>query len=82
MPDEAERLQVNIRLEPSLHLLMKCGGSVLNMGITQIYERAAEEFLVNHPEIMLAIGEQLATENSIVVGAFEKLTKLKSDVPE
>jgi hypothetical protein len=70
--------QVNVRLDPALHEIMKSAKDVLGAYSNDvIYTMAIEEFLANHPEVIDGAQQSLENAQSVTLGALERLAQFR-----
>lgn len=82
MPEELEKQQVNFRIDPSIHRLMHGIKDVLGMSsVADAYSLAAEEFILNHPEIVEGLEGNLHDEAEVTQRALQALIEIRSSQP-
>jgi len=81
MHETPEKKPALVRIDPSLHLIMRGIKDVLHIGsLEETYSMAIFEFIINHPEIVEPVLQQLATEKSIILGSVEKLQATRTSI--
>lgn len=73
-----ERQQVNVRLDPSLHMIMKGAKEIVGASsMDEVYTMAIEEFLASHPEIVDGVHSSIVDSQSVAVSALQRLQQIR-----